>query len=107
MNALRELFRPKRAEVPVQCASCPFRIGNHKEFGAVVDRLRRADGATKPASKNIIRFARVQLLAETMACGDFMCHGTVYDAAMKKKPIGQWRQCKGATEFYRHGKFLK
>lgn len=98
---IRQLFRPKFPETPTQCASCPFRKDNAKEFGAVVDRLRAANGLGK-ATKTQVFQSRETLHAEAMRTGDFICHATVYDAKMKTRPRNDWKQCKGATEAFRN-----
>lgn len=100
----RDLWRPKFPEVAVQCVSCPFRTNNYKEFAAVVKRLRAAEGLSGRLTKLIVNFARIMLYEEARAKGDFMCHCTVYDSAMKKKDMREWRQCAGATVVYRTGK---
>lgn len=104
MQHHRKLWRPKFPEVATQCASCPFRIGNHKEFSAVVRRLRAAEGIDGATTKAIVTFARVSLYEDAKARGDFMCHCSVYDAAMQPKSRKEWRQCAGATEIFRTGK---
>jgi hypothetical protein len=98
-------WRPKFPEVPSQCASCPFRFGNHEEFGAVVNRLRRLDGKDKPATKREVGRARLALLAEFDGCGhgDFICHGTAYDKDMNTRPQAEFRQCAGASRYWQTG----
>lgn len=99
----KTLWRPKFCEMPEQCASCPFRIGNNAEFGAVVERLRAAEGIVGTLTKKIVGFARTALWMDAVRTGDFMCHCTVYDANMQIRPMADWRQCKGATHVYRTG----
>lgn len=100
-------WRPKRQEVASQCASCPFRVGNNVEFGEVANRLRRAEGIMRPASREDVGFARLSLFMEAVEGGDFACHCSVYNADMSKRPMSEWRQCKGATQAYQTGKLAR
>ncbi len=87
--------------MPTACASCPFRIGNSEEFGAVVERLRAAEGLRGKTTPKIVGNARMALIFETENRGDFICHCTAYDAGMTLKPETEHRQCAGATLYYR------
>jgi len=40
----RALWLPKLKELPEQCASCPFREDNDREFGEVMQRLADSRG---------------------------------------------------------------
>jgi hypothetical protein len=92
----RKAWMPRMRELPAQCASCPFTDGNDAEFAAVVARL---DGS--PA---VARFARLKIRQECSLSGEFACHGTVYDQAMRVRPRSAHRQCPGASAHYRSGK---
>lgn len=97
----RPLWRPKLKELPEQCASCPFRKDNDKEFGAIIDRLRRSAGQHGRMTRGHVQFARLGLYADALERGDFLCHHTVYDEKMNYKPEHERRQCPGATKLYR------
>lgn len=105
--AARQLWRPKFSEMTAQCPSCPFRVGNDKEFGEVCSRLRNKDGLNGKVTKAIIRFARLALLMDMDKTGDFLCHQTAYDSDMNQRPQRDWRQCAGATKIYRTGQLPK
>jgi hypothetical protein len=95
----RELFRPKTQSLSEQCPSCPFREGNEKEFGEIVQRLKAAQGPNPDLASE--EHARAVICGEVRHRGDFLCHNTVYDAEMNFRPPGQRRQCPGATAFYK------
>ena len=97
----RALWRPKCRAVDAQCASCPFLAGNNAEFGEVVTRLLAQLGRVGTANLMDIAFARERIKRETKQRGDFLCHGTVYDEAMMVRPPAEFRQCAGATKYYR------
>ncbi len=98
----RDLWTPKRPEVAQQCASCPFRLDNHKEVVPIILRLRKmaGDNRQKVTPKDIMHF-RMTVRMDQSEFGDFSCHGTVYNQDMTQKPQHEWRQCKGATEHYK------
>ena len=102
-------WTPKRPEVPAQCASCPFRVGNDKEFGEVLQRLKdkEAGGPAPKVTKRDIGFARLQIWGDTHGWGDFYCHGTVYTPEMQQRPVGEWMQCKGAADAHRNRRAKK
>lgn len=93
--AARKTWRPRQRELPAQCPSCPFLNGNDAEFAGVVARL---GGSVVDA-----RFARFKIRQECSLRGDFICHGTAYDAAMRVQPARKFRQCPGASAHYRRG----
>lgn len=97
-------WRPRRPEVPVQCASCPFREDNNEAFACIVNRLRKTEGLrpVKPGSK-VVKTARSKIRIDLLCLGsgEFYCHGTVYNEDMTTKPISEYRQCAGATAFWR------
>lgn len=97
----RLLFLPKFPEVSVQCPSCPFRSGNEKEFGEVLRKLTIANGDLSKMTKRKVCSARIQVYKDVEHRGDFMCHCSVYDENMKLKQKGEWRQCLGATEWFK------
>lgn len=104
-KAARKLWRPKRPEVPEQCASCPFRVGNDTEFAKIVRILRQQSGIVGGITKAIVRFARMSIRMDVSAQGgDLACHYSAYDLQTgKTRPSQDWKQCKGASEFYREG----
>lgn len=99
----RRLWRPKLRELPQQCASCPFREGNDKEWMEVLNRLAKANGEPE-VTKLRAHQARAQILEETSKLGDFMCHGSVYDQEMDRRPPSEHRQCPGATQWHKEGR---
>ena|ERR1700722_19497190 len=103
----RELWKPRHPELPEQCASCPFRVTNVSEFGAVVARLRRSLGIRAKPTKADIGYARMALFQDAFRGGEFICHGTAYYPSMKHRPQTQWRQCPGASVAYRTGRLSK
>jgi len=67
------------------CASCPFLLHNHKEFGAVAERLCAKFGQPKPdfwASLSI----RENVKRDAIKTGRLQCHCSVYDAQMNAHP---------------------
>ncbi len=96
----RWMWQPKFPEVPVQCASCPFRVGNDKEFGEVLARLRSKFDMPGKITKADIGHARLRVRFDSDH-GDFVCHHTAYDAQMNQRPSTDFRQCAGATAAYR------
>lgn len=97
MKNPRLLWRPKFKPLPEQCASCPFRKGNDKEFGEVMQRLANSVGMDV---KNNVRESRRRVLADAENTGDFMCHGTVYTKDMERRPQSDYRQCPGASAHF-------
>ena len=95
----RSLFLPKRAELEEQCPSCPFRDGNHDEFGEVVKQLCKANG--RKYARIVAAEARFKIRDEALTFGDFSCHHTVYNEDMSTKPQTEWRQCPGATKYFK------
>lgn len=100
----RKIWRPRRPELPSQCASCPFLKDNDAEFHVFFNRLRVLHGKkpVKSGSK-MLKAARqiVRMDIVTMGTGEFICHQTVYDQQMKMKPVSEHRQCPGAANFWR------
>lgn len=95
-------WRPRRPEVPEQCASCPFRTGNDAEWRAVVEKLRARLGLEGPATATILRAGRYQVAQDVLGgSGEFACHHTVYDARMDLRDPREHRQCPGASRLYR------
>lgn len=102
-NDKRALWRPKLEELSQQCASCPFRQGNNDSWGAVLKRLAKAFGEKLP-NKARVTLARIQIMSETEACGDFVCHGTAYKPDMTLRDKSEHKQCPGASEWFKkHG----
>lgn len=94
------MWEPKLPPVAAQCASCPFRTDNDKEFGGVIARLREKLGMPGKVTAACIRHARFHTRIDAEN-GDFICHGSAYDAEMNQRPATDHRQCAGATEAYR------
>ncbi len=99
-NDHRALWQPKLPEVAKQCASCPFRIGNDKEFGEVITRLRCRFGMSEKVRRADIQHARLRVRIDSEH-GDFVCHHTAYDGEMEDRPHTDYRQCAGATQAFR------
>ena len=95
----RQLFRPKLKELPEQCASCPFKDGNDKEWGDVHKRLAAASGVEKPLDPRISRWKVRDEIINGFS-GDFFCHGTAYNYDMTRRPMSEARQCPGATKLF-------
>lgn len=104
--ARRKMWRPKVPELPVQCASCPFREGNDAEFAEYFAKLRKALAPSNraPVRPHDLRFARFQIKIDLHHSGDFICHYTAYTPEMKKRPASEYRQCPGASAFFRGDK---
>lgn len=98
----KKLFQPKFPECKVQCPSCPFRTGNNKEFGEIVNRLETSVGLPGRVTRRQIGSVRLRIMSDVGQRGDFACHLTAYNPDMTRKPTSEFRQCKGATEFYRN-----
>lgn len=96
----RSLWIPKRPEVSVQCISCPFKEGNDDEFRKYVSAF-----LGREASSEDIQKTRIRIKQELKHGGDFMCHCTVYSdiEKMSLNPREEFRQCKGASEYFRSG----
>lgn len=93
---MRDLWTPKRPELGQQCPSCPFRNGNDREFGAIVEKLNElysADGTVEQVRFSVRRDAKSN--------GDFACHQTAYTETMDLKPESERRQCPGATAAFK------
>jgi hypothetical protein len=102
---MRGTWRPRLKELPNQCASCPFRTGNDKEFQGVVDRLKeKGIQATLDVPHNVdLSVVRFGIRLGVEAHGDFICHGTAYTKDMELRDRKEHRQCPGATKAYREG----
>jgi hypothetical protein len=98
------MFLPKLKELDEQCPSCPYRDGNNKEFGVIVNRLRKRHGIPGAATSWQIGVARIEVRQTGLVTGDFVCHCTAYDQDMNLKPADQHRQCPGATKAFRESK---
>lgn len=93
----RSLFRPKHKEVNEQCVSCPFRAGNDKEFGKILDKLAELHGV----KRNSTKFSRLMVLQEATINGEFVCHYTAYNTDWSSKDQSEHRQCVGATQWFK------
>lgn len=101
----RQMWSPKRPEVKEQCASCPFRddLEARAKFHAVLCDVAVANGHPPP-SRGRAEYARVQIKTEDAVHGDFFCHLSVYEPGCEtKRPVEEWLQCKGASDWYRAG----
>ena len=99
---MRHLWRPRLPEVKVQCASCPFRKGNGRQFGVIVRKLANQWSTyVKIFCEPDTREARKKVKQDVARKGDFACHHTVYNDDMSHKDTSEFRQCPGATEYYR------
>lgn len=94
----RSLWLPKFKMLPEKCSSCPFRDGNDKEFGAIMQKLADSAGIDAEVS---VHESRGRIKAEVEHQGDFLCHGSVYDKKMGKRPQVEHRQCPGAADYFR------
>lgn len=92
----RKLFRPKLAELPVQCASCPFREGNDSEFAAVCEKLAVTGGFEAQGVSQV----RASVKREVAEHGDFACHGSAYLDG-ERRDDSEHRQCPGATQWFK------
>ena len=100
----RACFLPRRPALPSPCVSCPFREGNSAEFGVIVARLTSsAFGSRVIPSPRDITTARQRIRRDVETHGEFSCHGTVYTPEMEKRPESSWKQCPGATRYFRTG----
>jgi len=97
----RKLWMPRTQEAN-QCKSCPFLEGNDKEFGSVVNALKKMnglgldDGATVNEARESIHEDVVVGMRQ-----NFACHVTVFGADMKMRPRDEHRQCPGASRAYK------
>lgn len=99
----RKLWLPKFKEVDRQCDSCPFDVSPSNKFAITVGRLLRAIGIHRKPTKQEIARARASVMEDVSRAGEFVCHGTAYDKDMKLQPVEKFRQCKGASKFFRRG----
>jgi hypothetical protein len=100
IKKMRALFKPKRPEMPAQCASCPFLEGNTEQFKAICDRIAASSGEG-PVSLRQVAGARRRIRFEVLRNGDFYCHSSVYNADLSMRPTDEWLQCPGATRVFR------
>ncbi len=96
---IEEEFEPNRDEVRRQCASCPFRLGNEVAFAAFLDGVDLVQNRS-PAEVTA-HYRGVSESCTVDGQGNFACHSTVYTANGKERPLHTWKQCKGATAYYR------
>ena len=96
----RDLWKPKRPEAK-QCAGCPFRVGNDKEFGAIVRALKKKAGVTIGATVQQARAAVYMDVIGPGGSGDFICHSTAYGPGMELRHPSEHRQCPGASELWK------
>lgn len=123
-------WKPVFPEVEHQCASCPFRDGNEKEWAGVVDALKRK---SEQSIEAIDRLGQRLVTPDPETCranvrasidskgANFVCHGTAisfsggeatfrpgFRDAMKTDSLddvdregSQLKQCIGATRWAR------
>lgn len=104
-NAKIDLWKPRHKVLAEKCLSCPFSFGNHDAFGAVVTRLKRKMGKTRPASDADITTARMRVRMDIDEHGpEFACHNSVYDENMNLRPGKEHRQCPGAIDYAKASK---
>lgn len=101
---MRQFWMPRLRPMEQQCASCPFKDGNDKEFGAIHRRLAAAAGVPVHPVSVLTSRMRVRADIANAPSGDFICHSSAYTPEMTRRPMTQARQCPGATEFYKSGK---
>lgn len=95
----RQFFLPKLPELQEQCPSCPFREGNHEEFGGIVRKLCKVEGKSYHPGRT--ELARAIIREDAESFGDFACHHTVYNDDMSLKDLRERRQCPGATKWFK------
>jgi hypothetical protein len=81
------------------CASCPFLPMNHKEFGAVAERLCAKLGQPKPDFWACVSI-RENVKNEGIQNRSLQCHSTVYDSKMNPHPEAS-RPCAGLAAYLR------
>ena len=79
------------------CASCPFLRQNHKEFGAVAERLCAKFSKPKPDFWACLSI-RENVKRDAIESGRLQCHCTVYDAQMNPHPE-ESRPCAGLAAY--------
>jgi len=104
----RRFWMARFPEAKQPCASCPFRADNDEAFQEVCKQIAevagRTVGGTAITRKATTDIARLKIRREVRSCGDFVCHSTVYrDDCRERSPESAWRQCPGATRFFKTG----
>lgn len=101
-------FVPNSSEVERACASCPFRVGNATAWRRLVARLKRAgweklSGLTSPPKVTPEKMRATIHRSVGEVAPQFNCHGVIYTPEMGMRPPREWRQCAGATRYYKTG----
>lgn len=96
----RHLWRARLPEVEKQCKSCPFLKDNDKEFGAVVNAIKKKNGLPSEEGCNV-RESRLNVVFDALLHGDLACHATAYGPNMELQPRSEHRQCIGASKAYK------
>lgn len=96
----QQFWKPRLKPLKEQCASCPFREDNNKEWGEIVQRLWVKMCRPGKVSKFQIGVSRFEVMEDVRVRGDFACHCTVYDEKMNQREPSEYRQCPGATAYY-------
>jgi len=96
----RHLWMARLPEVEKQCKSCPFLEGNDKEFGAVVNALKKKGGMGTDDG-HTVEEARENVKFDALQRGDLACHATAYGPNMELQPRSEHRQCIGASKAYK------
>ncbi len=101
IQQVRKLWRPHHPECKEQCTSCPFGTDNDEEFGKVLVKISLATRGTE-ITQEIIDNARAIVRRDATRSGEFICHQSIYLPGMgTHRPRDQWRQCSGASAYYR------
>lgn len=82
--------------------SCPFLPTNHKEFGAVAERLCLKFGQPKPDFWACLSI-RENVKNDAIQNRKLQCHCTVYDASMNPHPEAS-RPCAGLAAYLESNK---
>ena len=100
-HKLRAMWSPQRKEMPEQCASCPFRDDNDKEWRKVTEKLAESGGVDVDEGTAIR--ARFAIHMEVSRRGDFVCHQSAYDVkdGMREREPHEHLQCPGATKHFK------
>lgn len=69
------------------CASCPFRVVNFKEFGAVAKALSKKHGLPEPDFFQVVT-VRQRIMDEAIATGSLACHSSIYNNKMNADVTG-------------------
>lgn len=104
MGNPRDLWRPKHPERESQCAGCPFGKDNNKQFGTILNHIKKkTTGDPRPLKDVEIDAARFRVKYDLARMGgDFVCHATAYGPGTELNERTEFKQCPGASEYYRN-----